>query len=210
MNSKHLAAYRTAQAAKATAEGKRRAQADKVARAEAVLADIEAKAVAAAAEAECAGVDEAARLARHAQDLEAAVTAARRLLRNERDALAHAVAEDNAAQQRVTDARMQLRKDHLDQTLVARMHEIRTEERSIAFMISAGRLRGIATTGGDGALDGPPARPTSAVTLPSPTMVVDINSPLGSPVELAAAHEYWQRFDAELDTAIAANEERAA
>jgi hypothetical protein len=188
-----LAAARAKKQALATAEG--RAQAD--------VSALEDKAAGAAAACEIGGIDEAPILRRIAQDADAALDAGKRILRSARDAHSHANAVVNAALEIVRDAKSKIHQAHLDDELVARLNQLRAEERRLAFLLSAARLRDIWTASAEEALDGPPARPTSAVTMPNPGIVADINTSLQSPQELGAADRYWRARDADLERAIA-------
>jgi hypothetical protein len=144
-------------------------------------------------------VEEALGLERIRQDAEIVCNTAERAVKTASSVQANRREELAAADGRVRQIKSGIQRAHLDEVLVARINAIRTEEREIAFLISAARLRHITTPAAEGALDGAPARPTSIVTMPNPGLIADINTKLGHPEELAAAQEYWRKHDAAVD-----------
>jgi hypothetical protein len=194
---------------------KRQTHADEVAAKQADVRRYEQEAAGATAARGLGSIEEASALRRLAEEAEDRLGAAQRILRNARDALAHAVSEVGAAQQAVTQAKMRSHQAHLTD-VVARLDAIRTEERRLAFILGAARINGFATTASEAALDSPPPRPTSAVVTPSPGMAADLNTPIGGDTNaMNAAQGYWRTRDAELERDAArqsetANSERAA
>jgi hypothetical protein len=160
-----------------------------------------------------ADVDQAIRLERLRRDAEVVCEAAERALKAAHSAQASRRNALSAAQEQVGAAKAQIYRTHLED-LVGRLRQLRDQEYEICCLLGAARLRGISTGSAEGALDAPPPRPTSQITLPHPGIALDINTPIGGDARaLEAAQRHWREFDAVLErdgVSSDADHERAA
>jgi hypothetical protein len=140
-------------------------------------------------------VDSALSLERTRRDAEVVSDAAARAAKSAQAVVTSRREELAAADGRVRQALSSIKAARLD-SIAARLKALRAEERKLAFLLSHARMQGISTPASEGALDSPPARPTSSVTMPNPGLVVDINTALGNPAEFEAARRDWVEFDA--------------